>query len=141
MNKKLFIIVFLLLVIFGCGKEVTNNDTKEEEEPIVVKKINELEDYIFFDDYKSFNMDGLDIYKLKPINEVKKIKVPIMFVHGVKDVLIDMQHSVKLFEECNSSPKIVNFFEGGHNSKRDRLIVQKILDFFKTYLNEEKYQI
>ena len=85
--------------------------------------------------------NGLDIYKLKPINEVKKIKVPIMFVHGVKDVLIDMQHSVKLFEECNSSPKIVNFFEGGHNSKRDRLIVQKILDFFKTYLNEEKYQI
>ena len=63
MNKKLFIIVFLLLVIFGCGKEVTT-DTKEEEEPIVVKKIKELEDYLYFDDYKSFNMDGLDIYKL-----------------------------------------------------------------------------
>ena len=64
-----------------------------------------------------------------------------MFVHGVKDVLIDMQHSVDLFENCEAAPKIVNFFEGDHNTKRDKLLVEKILDFFKTYLNEENFQI
>ena len=85
--------------------------------------------------------NGLDIYNLKPVEEVKKIKIPIMFVHGVKDVLIDMQHSVDLFENCEAAPKIVNFFEGDHNTKRDKLLVEKILDFFKTYLNEENFQI
>ncbi len=85
--------------------------------------------------------NGLDIYELKPIEEVKKIKTPIMFIHGVKDALIDMQHSVKLFENCDASPKMVNFFEGGHNTKRDKLLITKILDFFKIYLNEENNQI
>ena len=85
--------------------------------------------------------NGLDIYNLKPIEEVKKIKIPIMFVHGIKDLLINMQHSVQLFESCNAAPKIVNFFEGGHNTKRDKLLVEKILEFFKTHLKLEKFQI
>ena len=85
--------------------------------------------------------NGLDIYELKPIEEVKKIKTPIMFIHGIKDTLIDMQHSVKLFENCDASPKMVNFFEGGHNTKRDKLLITKTLDFFKIYLNEENNQI
>ncbi len=63
MNKKLFIIIFLLLVIVGCKKEVTK-ESKPVEETIVVKKVNELEDYLYFDSYKTFNMNGLDVYKL-----------------------------------------------------------------------------
>ena len=85
--------------------------------------------------------NGLDIYNLMPIDEVKKIKIPIMFVHGVKDTFIDMQHSVLLFENCNANSKIINFFEGKHNTKRDKLIVEKILDFFKIHLKEENFQI
>ena len=85
--------------------------------------------------------NGLDIYNLKPIEEVKKIKMPIMFIHGIKDSLINMQHSVRLFESCNASPKIVNFFEGGHNTKSDKLLVSKIMDFFRTHLNAENFQI
>ena len=85
--------------------------------------------------------NGLDIYNLKPIEKVKKLKIPVMFIHGFNDSLINMQHSVKLFENCNGAPKIINFFEGGHNSKRNKIIVQKIIDFFKTYLNEENFQI
>ena len=85
--------------------------------------------------------NGLDIYNLKPIDEVKKIKIPIMFVHGIKDLLINMQHSIELFESCKASPKIVNFFDGGHNTKRDKLLIEKIVDFFKTHLNEENFQI
>jgi dipeptidyl aminopeptidase/acylaminoacyl peptidase len=84
--------------------------------------------------------NGLDVYKLKPIDEVKKIKIPTMFVHGIQDNLINMQHSVKLFDNCGASPKIINFFDGGHNTKREKLLVQKILEFFKTHLNEENYQ-
>ena len=85
--------------------------------------------------------NGLDIYNLKHIDEVKKIKIPIMFIHGIKDLLIDMQHSVRLFESCNAAPKMINFFEGGHNTKRDKILVEKILEFFKTYLNEKSFQI
>ena len=40
--------------------------------------------------------NGLDIYRLKPIDEAKKITIPIMFVHGVKDSLIHMKHSVNV---------------------------------------------
>ena len=85
--------------------------------------------------------NGFDIYNLKPIEEVKKLKTPIMFVHGIKDVLINMQHSVVLFENCEATPKIINFFDGGHNAKRDKILIEKILDFFKIHLNEDNHQI
>ena len=85
--------------------------------------------------------NGLDIYNLKPIDEVHKIKSPIMFVHGFKDNLINMQHSVKLFEKCCANKKIINCFEGGHNTKRDRIIIKKIIDFFNDNLKLQKLQI
>ena len=83
----------------------------------------------------------MDIYELKLIEEVNKIKIPIMLIHGVKDALIDMQHSIQLFEKCEACLKIINFFDGGHNTRRDKLLIEKIIDFFKTYLNEETFQI
>ena len=85
--------------------------------------------------------NGLDIYNLKPIEEVQKIKLPIMFVHGSKDLLIDVQHSIDLFEKCKASQKTINLFEGGHNTKRDKTIIQSIMFFFKTHLTKENYQI
>ncbi len=81
------------------------------------------------------------MYNLKPIEKIKEIKVPIYFIHGIKDKLIDMTHSVKLFENCNSCKKMINFFEGGHNTFRTKEIVEKICDFFKMYLNNEKNEI
>ena len=85
--------------------------------------------------------NNFDIYELKPVDEVKKIKAPIMFVHGIKDELIDMKHSVSLFEKCGASTKIINFFDGGHNTKRDRQLIKKIIEFFKEHLNKEIIQI
>ena len=87
------------------------------------------------------NKNGLDIYHLKPIEAVQNIKVPVMFVHGFKDALINIHHSVELFDKCKGSPKFVNFFEGGHNTKRDKEVNQKVIEFFKNYLNKENYQI
>ena len=78
--------------------------------------------------------NGLDIDNLKPIDVVENIKVPMFFVHGIKDDLINFQHTVALFEKCKSVQKYVNFFDGGHNTKRSKELVDKIMSFFKEHL-------
>ena len=81
-----------------------------------------------------FNRNNLDIDNIKPINEVKNIKIPIYFVHAMKDTLIKSDHSLKLYENCDSSIKFINICEGGHNTIRNDNIINKIMNFFKNYL-------
>ena len=78
--------------------------------------------------------NGLDIDNLKPIDKVENIKVPIFFVHGTKDELIDFKQTIALFEKCKSAQKYINLFEGGHNTRRSKELVEKIMSFFKECL-------
>ena len=78
--------------------------------------------------------NGLDIDNLKPIDKVENINVPIFFIHGNKDEIIDYKHTIDLFEKCKSEQKYVNFFEGGHNTRRSKELVEKIMKFFKENL-------
>ena len=88
-----------------------------------------------------FNRNNLDIDNIKPINEVKNIKIPIYFVHAMKDTLIKSDHSLKLYENCGSSIKFINICEGGHNTIRNDDIINKIMNFFKNYLYPSQKQV
>ena len=65
MKKKLLFTLILLILLFGCGEKVTNNVQKQEDNTVVtVSKVNDLEDYIYFENYKKIMLDGLNNYIL-----------------------------------------------------------------------------
>jgi len=79
---------------------------------------------------------GLDIDKLKPILYANKTKTPAFFLHAVGDELISLEQTLKLVEEYKGE-KFINVVEGGHNSLRQKHVLEKIASFFVTYLYRE----
>jgi len=79
--------------------------------------------------------NGLDIYKLKPINCAEKTTIPAFFIHALNDELINIEHSIELCEKYGGE-KSLNSCNGGHNSVRPREICDKIGEFFSKYLND-----
>ena len=80
---------------------------------------------------------GLDIDKLKPILYANKTKTPAFFLHAVADELISLEQTLKLVENYGGE-KFINVVEGGHNSLRQKHVLEKIANFFVTYLLKEK---
>ena len=86
--------------------------------------------------------NGLDIDKLKPIDEAGKTTQPVIFVHAIKDELIDVKHSMDLFNMYAGQEKSLKCCDsGGHNSKRSPNIVNEIGEFFQKYLFDNKKTI
>ena len=79
---------------------------------------------------------GLDIDKLKPILYANKTKTPAFFLHAVADELISLEQTLKLVENY-AGVKFINVVEGGHNSLRQKHVLEKITNFFVTYLYKE----
>ena len=79
---------------------------------------------------------GLDIDKLKPILYANKTKTPAFFLHAVADELISLEQTLKLVENY-AGEKFINVVEGGHNSLRQKHVLEKITNFFVTYLYKE----
>ena len=86
--------------------------------------------------------NGLDIDKLKPIDVAEKTFQPAIFVHAINDELINVQHSIDLFNKYGGQEKSLKCCDkGGHNSKRSTMIINEIGEFFRKYLfmiNDEK---
>lgn len=80
--------------------------------------------------------NGLDISKLRPIDSAPKTGIPAIFIHALKDELININHSIELSEQYNG-PKSLNSCKGGHNSIRPKQIIKRILKFFNENLNGE----
>ena len=89
--------------------------------------------------------NGLDIDKLKPIELAGKTTAPIIFVHAIKDELIDVKHTMDLFNMYAGQEKSLKCCEtGGHNSRRSSNIHNLIGEFFEKYLcnnHKEKSRI
>ena len=78
--------------------------------------------------------NGLDIYKLKPIENVANTFQPALFIHAINDELIDVQHSINLFNNYGGPKSLKCCDKGGHNTKRPKIIKKEIGDFFYKYL-------
>ena len=88
------------------------------------------------------NKNGLDIDKLKPIDQAKKTKQPVFFVHAINDELIHIHHSVELYDAYAGKDKTMRYIEeGGHNSRRPEQIRKEIFDFFEKHLIGKKSKI
>jgi len=81
--------------------------------------------------------NGLDIDKLRPIDCAPKTFQPALFIHAIYDELIKVEHTIDLFNNYGGQEKSLNCSDkGGHNSKRNSMIINKIGDFFEKYLKK-----
>lgn len=80
--------------------------------------------------------NGLDIYKLNPIKNAEKVKIPGFFIHAMNDELIALEHTLSIFEVYKGE-KSLNICEGGHNSTRQKHLLEKVAEFFKKHLFED----
>ena len=72
----------------------------------------------------SFFANSVDHPKYDPINYVQKIHIPILFIHGKKDTIVDYHHSKDLYNKANK-PKYLWLSEdtnhiGLFNDKKSR---------------------
>ena len=86
------------------------------------------------------NKNGLDIYKLKPLDLACKTHQPAIFLHAIYDELINVQHSIDLFNEYGGEKSLKCCDRGGHNSKRSSNIIKEIGEFFSKYLDNNYYE-
>ena len=78
--------------------------------------------------------NGLDIYKLKPIENVANTFQPALFIHAINDELINVQHSINIFNNYGGPKSLKCCDKGGHNTKRPKIIKKEIGNFFHKYL-------
>ncbi len=80
---------------------------------------------------------GIDVMKSCPLNAVKKINCPILFLFGEKDIFSIPEKSRILFDACASSDKkLVWFDKGGHSHLRinnTEKYDESIVDFVTAY--------
>ncbi len=55
-----------------------------------------------------------DLEETSAIEEVKKCKVPVIFIHGEADDYVPCEMSKRLFEACNSKKELVTVPNAGH---------------------------
>lgn len=76
--------------------------------------------------------------EVSPLEEVKRLQTPVLFVHGTKDELISVEYSKILFEQA-TGPKDMLLIEGAnHNDVWEiggTVYERKIIDFFEKYLS------
>ena len=81
--------------------------------------------------------NGLDIDKLKPIDSAPKTFQPAIFIHAIYDELINVNHSIDLFNNYGGQVKSLKCCDkGGHNSKRNSMIINEIGNFFEENLKK-----
>ncbi len=82
--------------------------------------------------------NGMDIYKLNPIEEAENTFQPAIFVHAINDQLINVQHSIDIFNIYGGEKSLKCSEIGGHNSKRPKRITIEIGNFFEQHLANDK---
>lgn len=72
-----------------------------------------------------------DIEDVSPIKVISKCKMPCVFIHSVEDTVVNLAHSVRLFDQYPNLTKIIIKIPGGHNTKRPRWLNEEAGVFVK----------
>ena len=113
-------------------------DFKKLAEELVVKQI-KLPKFIIDGALKIVQgtvkkKNGLDISKLRPIDHVATTYQPALFIHAINDELINIEHSINLFNNYGGPKSLKCCDKGGHNTRRPKVIKKEVGDFFYKYL-------
>jgi len=74
---------------------------------------------------------------VSPIDDIKRVKVPVMIVHGKKDTFIRPEYSKMLFESANKPKKLLLVDNAEHNNVWEaggEKYHRALYSFFKKYL-------
>lgn len=86
---------------------------------------------------RSQKVAGFKARDVSPLNDVKRLTTPILFIHGTEDELISVAYSKLLYEHA-TGPKDLLLIEGAnHNDVWEvggTVYERKIIDFFERYL-------
>ena len=74
----------------------------------------------------------MSLEDLKPEANAPKLHFPALFIHGVDDELIPMDHTERIFAVYGGAVKEVNYCEGDHNSVRPEETANQIFTFLQT---------
>ena len=85
--------------------------------------------------------NGIDIFKLNPIEEAENTFQPAIFIHAIKDQLINVQHAIDIFNIYGGEKSLKCSDIGGHNSKRPKRLVQEIGNFFEKHLKNNNNEL
>jgi dipeptidyl aminopeptidase/acylaminoacyl peptidase len=85
--------------------------------------------------------NGMDIFKLNPIEQAENTFQPAIFIHAIKDQLINVQHAIDIFNIYGGEKSLKCSEVGGHNSKRPKRLVQEVGIFFEKYLRNDNNEI
>ena len=89
----------------------------------------------------NYEINHDDYINRSPINQINKIKKPILLFHGKKDTVISYKQTLKIKEILNQNNKyseVILFDNEGHgfrNIENKEVVMQKSLEFLKTALN------
>ena len=81
--------------------------------------------------------NGIDIFKLNPIEEAENTFQPAIFIHAINDKLINLQHSIDIFNIYGGEKSLKCSEIGGHNSKRPKRLINEVISFFEKYLQND----
>ena len=76
----------------------------------------------------------MKLSEINPRDFIARCKVPVMFVHGIDDELIEMSHSEKLLSAYGGETKDVQYVPGGHNDERPQETLEYAANYAKKYL-------
>ena len=77
------------------------------------------------------NVAEFDIEEVSPIKVISKCRMPCAFIHSVEDTVVNLSHSVRLFDQYPNLTKIIIKIPGGHNTKRPRWLNEEAAVFIK----------
>ena len=69
---------------------------------------------------------GFEIDDITPIDHIRKIKIPCIFISGVRDTLVPPHH-VKLLHKHYTGKKKLMMINAGHNDPRPKKVVEDVL--------------
>ncbi|HDN17803.1 MAG TPA: alpha/beta fold hydrolase [Candidatus Bathyarchaeota archaeon] len=75
-------------------------------------------------------------FEYSPIHNIDKLNVPVLIVHGTKDLLVPYKHSVTFYEKLKKMGKTVSLVtvkDGGHDQETVKKAIEEILGFTKRY--------
>lgn len=79
----------------------------------------------------------LDMLKYKPLQAVKKNRIPILFIHGTQDREVGLRHSILLYKAANAPKKLVKIKNADHlfsKQKHREKIINETVKWFKRWL-------
>ena len=68
------------------------------------------------------------------IDRIKNITCPLLVIHGTRDEVVPMQHSVELFEACKSINKNKYYVDGAGHNNIESVAGKKLFESMQSFI-------